>query len=482
VSDLISKTAHSKVLADYHDALDRTNGLIDRSPPPATSPSVVRARAEVRLARLRTLLGVLGDPHLCYPVIHVAGTSGKGSTAVAAASILQAAGFRTGLHTSPYLQVATEKLQIDGALIDATTFHEVVGRVLAAARRTSLHDITYGEAWFALTALALAEARVQVAVIEVGAGGRFDLTNVVCPAVSVITSVGLDHTETLGATIPEIAWHKAGIIKRPAPVVTAVADPQALAVIEQVAADTGSRIISIHEGRTFDSSADGNGRYTWGERDRPMERYPTPMPGRFQATNAATALAAVRALPGIGASITPEAVRNGLGMARIPGRFEVVQGDPTVILDGAHNPEKMTALVGDLRSWRSRHPEARLIAVTGVLESKDHAPMLAEIAGVADEIVTTTPRVLAKPGADAVTLAASAAKPGFAGRITAIDDPHSALDLGLERSGSNDVVVVTGSLYLVGNVRGRWYPDDEIVLQRTSWPETRPIDIERGTG
>jgi dihydrofolate synthase/folylpolyglutamate synthase len=477
VSDLNDKTADRIVLADYQDALDRTNRLIDRSPPPAKTPSDVRARAEVRMARLRSLLRALGDPHLRYPVIHVAGTSGKGSTAVAAASILQAAGFRTGLHTSPYLQVATEKLRIDGALIDATTFLDVVDQVLAAAQNAGLLDLTYGEAWFALTALALAEARVQVAVIEVGAGGRFDLTNVVSPAVSVITSVGLDHMETLGTTIPEIAWHKAGIIKQGAPVVTAVADSQALAVIEQVAAETDTRIISVVEGKTFEATADGNGHYAWWELNRPEVRYPTAMPGRYQATNAATAHAAVRALPGMGASITPEAVRDGLRAARMQGRFEVVQRKPTVTLDGAHNPDKMAALVHDLCSWRSSHPESRLIAVIGMLESKDHQPMLIEIARVADEIVTTSPRVLAKPGADAGILAASAAQLGFAGRITAVDDPHSALDLAMGRSGSNDLVVVTGSLYLVGNVRGRWYPDDEIVLQRTPWPESRPIDI-----
>lgn len=472
VTELISPATDRDLLADYRSALELTNGLIDRSPPPPKSPAEVRARAEVRLGRLRALLGTLGDPHLRYPVIHVAGTSGKGSTAMAAASILRAAGLRPGLHTSPYLQVATEKLQIDGALIDATAFRAVVERVLETAESAGIGGITYGEAWFALTALALAEAEVDVAVIEVGAGGRFDLTNVVSPAVSVITSVGLDHMETLGSTIPEIAWHKAGIIKPGAPVVCAVTDPAALPVIEREAAAAGSRIIPVIAGETFDLAPDEDGRFAWWEHDRPDERYVPAMPGRFQATNAATALAAIRALPGIGGAIEPDAVRAGLAMARLPGRFETVAREPAVILDGAHNAQKMAALVRDLRAVRAGIPKGRLIAVAGMLESKEHRSMLAEIATIADEIVTTTPRVLAKPGADAQALAGEAIAAGFDGPVTAVAEPQAALDLALARVTSADLVVVTGSLYLVGNVRGRWYPDDAIVVQRTPWPRT----------
>lgn len=461
-----------RLLGDYRAALARTNGLIDRSEPVPKSPRAVRARAELRLARLRRLLAALGDPHLSYPVIHVAGTSGKGSTALAAASILTAAGVRAGLHTSPYLQVATEKVQIDGALIDATAFREVVDEALAGAAASGIGQITYGEVWFALTALAFARADVELAVIEVGAGGRFDLTNVVEPVVSVITSVGLDHMETLGETIPAIAWHKAGIIKPGVPVVSAVTDPEAIMVIQREALTTGSEMIRVVPGKTFDVAADEGGRFRWWELSNPSDVYRTAMPGRFQAVNAATALAAIRALPGDVAMVTPDAVRAGLSRARFQGRYEVVQESPLIVLDGAHNPEKVRALARDLGAWRAGHPESRLIAVAGMLEAKDHRPMIAELARVADELVTTTPRVLAKPGADAAALAATARDLGFSGPVAALADPAEALDFAIARAGVRDLVLVTGSLYLVGNVRGRWYPDEEIVLQRTPWPAT----------
>ena len=336
--------------------------------------------------------------------------------------------------------------------------------------KAGIEPVTYGEVWFALVALAFLRAQVDIAVIEVGAGGRFDLTNVVTPAVSVITSIGLDHTETLGSTIPEIAWHKAGIIKPGIPVVSAVTDPDALPVIEREAADQKSHFTRVVRGQTFDLERTGEGRFLWWESSRPDERYGTAMPGRFQAVNAATALAAIRAIPGISERIAPQAIRAGLSAARLPGRFELVQTEPVIILDGAHNPQKMAALASDVATWRGRHPGARVIVLFGVLESKDYGPMLARLAEVADEIVTTSPRVLAKPGAGAAALAAAATDSGFPGTVYPIEDPDAALDHALSAAGSDDLVLVTGSLYLVGNVRKRWYPDEEIVIQRTPWP------------
>ncbi|MCC6792798.1 MAG: bifunctional folylpolyglutamate synthase/dihydrofolate synthase, partial [Thermomicrobiales bacterium] len=433
----------SGLLADYRAALELTNNLIDRTPP-AKSPEIVRERAEVRLARLRRLLTELDDPHRRYPVIHVAGTSGKGSTATAAAAMLTAGGWRVGLHTSPYLQVATEKAQIDGRLIDASTFRFLVDEVLAAARDAGIAPVTYGEVWFALVALGFARAGVDIAVIEVGAGGRFDLTNVVEPAVSVITSVGLDHTETLGATIPEIAWHKAGIIKPGVPAVSAVSDPAAIEVVEREAIRAGSRLVPVRAGESFNSSPGPDGVTSWWLTDQPDEVYLPAMRGRYQAVNAATALLAIRALSEPFAALAPQAVRAGLRSARLPGRYEVMQESPTVVLDGAHNPEKVRAAMRETRSWRAEHHGARIIVVTGMLEAKDHHPMLAEITRVADELIATSPRVLAKPGADAGTLARSARELGFTGPVEAIIEPTDALAAAIARAGRSDLVLVTG--------------------------------------
>lgn len=456
-------------LAAYRRALELTNGLIDPAHQLPRTQAALRARASERLARLRRLLTALGDPHRAYPVIHVAGTSGKGSTAVTTAALLQASGLRTGLHVSPYLQVATEKVQVDGRLASGTAFLRATERVLATADAIGIERITYGEAWVALMALLLAEAAVEVAVIEVGAGGRFDLTNVVQPAVAVITSVGFDHMETLGDTIPEIAWHKAGIIKPGAPVVSAVRDPEAIPVIAMEAKTAGVPLIPIVPGETFALRREASSIYAWWEPERLEAVYRPAMAGRFQAINAATALAAVRAFdPALARD--PNVIGRGLAAARLQGRFETVQEHPRVILDGAHNPEKCAALVRDLRALRQARPEARLILVAGTLESKDHAAMLGTLLSVADEAVLTTPRVLAKPGADVATMMDDARATGFAGALHGIAQPAEAVAFALGQAGTDDLVVVTGSLYLVGNVRGRWFADDAIVVQRTPWP------------
>jgi dihydrofolate synthase/folylpolyglutamate synthase len=222
-------------------------------------------------------------------------------------------------------------------------------------------------------------------------------------------------------------------------------------------------------GVTFGDSPAGDGRYTWWETVRPEERFETATPGRFQVVNAATALTAIRAMSEYSRLVSPDTIRAGLRAARLQGRFELVQTEPTVILDGAHNPQKVAALARELRAWRVRNPESRVVVLFGVLESKDHTPMLAQISTVADEIVTTSPRVLAKVGATAGVIAA-AARRGFSGAVTAVDDPIAALEVALNAARPLDLVVATGSLYLVGNIRGRWYPDDEIVIQRTPWP------------
>ena len=353
------------IFALYREVLARTDARIDPAASHNKDLDEVRARAEFRLARLRSFLAYLGDPHLSYPVVHVGGTSGKGSTSTAIAAMLSAAGYKTGLHTSPYLQVATEKLAIDGQLIAAGKFAELVDDLLNAAARLGNDRLTYGEIWFALLATHFAREQVDVAVIEVGAGGRFDLTNLVQPAVSVITSIGIDHTETLGKTIPEIAWHKAGIIKRGVPVVTAVTDPEALAPIFAEATLTGSAVIRPQATADYDAVTLFNGMP--GIRLASGESYQLGMSGRYQATNAALAIAAVRALGRTGFTVSSEAIARGLATARLPGRFEVVQGQPTVVLDGAHNVQKIGALVCDLPSLINLREGARRIVVLSLI-------------------------------------------------------------------------------------------------------------------
>ncbi len=465
----------------FHAAVAGVDALIERdNTPHDKSPEEIRARATMRLARMRDFLRFLGDPHLRYPVIHVTGTSGKGSTSTAIARILEAAGLRVGLHTSPYLQTPTEKLQLDGHLIDPDAFYSLVDRVLVEHDRW-VHEgnepLTYGEIWVAMVMMAFADAPVDVGVIEVGAGGRFDLTNVVQPTVSVITSVGIDHVVTLGDTIEEIAWHKAGIIKAGAPVVTAVTDPRALDAVFAGAALVDVPVIRVVEGETWERVAtDGSlpatrwRDLTGGGLDTPL---PAP-PGGYQAGNAAVAVAAVRAFAaGAGLTISENAIRAGLSATRIPGRYEVIEraGEPTVILDGAHNPQKVAALMADIGP-SARATGRRLIVLLGALEAKQIDEMAGLIVPWADTIVATSPRVLAKAGAETAALAEAIAKSGFGGSVVPVPVPLDAIGrvIDIAGQGREAVILVTGSLYLIGNIRGRWYPDDEITRSATSWP------------
>ncbi|MDQ3513583.1 MAG: Mur ligase family protein [Chloroflexota bacterium] len=471
------------VLARYQAAVARVDALIERSQTPTGKTTAeIRGRAIERLVRARRFLALLGNPEGRYPIVHVGGTSGKGSTSTAIAAILTAAGYTTGLHTSPYLQAASEKLQIDGKLIAPDRFADLVDHVLAAHDRwlAAGHPaLTYGEIWLALLTTFFAEERVDVAVIEVGAGGRFDLTNVVSPVVSVITSVNLDHTVTLGETIAEIAWHKAGIIKAGVPAVTAVTGATALGIIEAEASSVGTSVTRVIPGETFAPlpSPPGEHRNQWRDLAPPGEgrMYPAP-PGLYQVTNAATAVAAVRALPPAFA-FDDAAISAGLGRAAIPGRYEMMPGAPAVILDGAHNPEKVAALVENLRADALSDLGRHLVVVLGIVEAKQHAAMIGRIVPHASALIVTVPRVLAKPGAEAAALARAAREAGFDGPLRIEPDPRRALDIAIDLAGDLAsgtplaTVLVTGSLYLVGNVRDRWYSTDAIISQRTPWPD-----------
>lgn len=465
----------------FHAAVARVDSLIERdNTPHDKSPEEIRTRAEMRLARMQDFLDFVGNPETRYPVIHVTGTSGKGSTSTAIARILEAAGLRVGLHTSPYLQTPTEKLQLDGRMVSPDAFCMLVERVLTHHDRW-VHEgneqLTYGEIWVAMVTMAFAEAAVDVGVIEVGAGGRFDLTNIVHPAVSVITSVGIDHIVTLGDTIEEIAWHKAGIIKAGAPVVTAVTDPRALDAVYAQASYVNAPVIRVLEGVTWERiTTDAMVTATrW--RDLTPGGFETPLPapaGAYQAGNAAVAVAAVRAFAEeSGRTISEDAIRTGLSATRIPGRYEAIarMGEPTVILDGAHNPQKVAALMDDLGPT-SRSSGTRLIVVLGALEAKQIGEMAELITPWADTIIATSPRVLAKAGAETNALVAAIADAGFGGTVIPITVPQDAIAraISVATEGRDALVLVTGSLYLIGNIRGRWFPDDAITLAGTPWP------------
>ncbi len=457
-------------LSQYQWASRYIGGLIQGppSPKPGSSSEEIRARAIARVDRLRHFLDFIGNPQQAYRSVHVGGTSGKGSTSALIAGILCAAGLHTGLHVSPYLQVETEKLQIDGRLMSGDHFAAHVAALDAEVKRWVAHGgapLTYGEFWVALTFLSFARENLDWAVIEVGAGGRFDLTNVLLPEVAVITSIGLDHVRTLGNTIPEIAWHKAGIIKPGRPAVTSVTKPDALAVIEREAVEMGSPFIHVVEGRDFEVLSTGADGTSVLDQKSGMT-FKTVLPGHFQGFNVGAAAAAVRAVGGsLPSPISDETIARGIAATRFPGRMEIVQREPLVVLDGAHNPEKMQSFVeGALELGTPR----KRIVVLGSLDAHDFLTGARIVTPIADEVIVTAPSATERssaPTTDIADVVRQAGKP-----VEVIADPRDAMRAALSRASSEDHILVTGSLYLVGAVRELWYDSESIVLAQSCWP------------
>jgi dihydrofolate synthase / folylpolyglutamate synthase len=464
----MQKTTSQASASDlYHDAERYIFSLITGSPTPdrETPPEIIRTRAIERLDRMRAFLEFIGTPQKQFRSIHIGGTSGKGSTATLTAAILTEAGYRTGLHVSPYLQVATEKLVIDNRIASAHRYHELVQQLterVDAWVASGQLPISYGEFWVALTFLYFAEEKVDVGVIEVGAGGRFDLTNVIQPEVVAITSIGLDHTVTLGNTLTEIAWHKAGIIKRGTTAITTVQETDPLAVIRSEAESVGATLIEVAPDRSYRLET------TSGTGTRFLDitsgaSFTVPLAGQFQAANAATAVAIVRAFSAD--QINNETIRAGLENARFPGRMEIVQQSPLVLLDGAHNPQKIAGLAADIDQITGGR---RIIAVLGVLDSKNYTEMIAALAPHVQAVVATSPQVYAKPAIPADEIAKNAQ--AYVNEVHVSPRPLDAIELALKIASSDDAIVVTGSLYLIGNIRERWYPTEEILSQGTMWP------------
>src|SRR6202790_4920183 len=342
-----------------------------------------------RLDRMEAFLEALGNPHLRYPTIHVAGTSGKGSTSTMIATVLQAAGKRTGLHTKPHLGSVTERARVDGVSIPEEAFAQLIGEMqTAVGGMADEHGRpTYYETLLALAFLWFARSRVDVAVIEAGIGGTLDGTNVLTPRVSIITNVALDPTEILGETVEEIAPKKAGIAKPGVPLVSATRDAQARRVIEHACADVGAPFISVADTvriETGEKSPSGQSFTVV----TPLDRYDLSIPilGDFQQENAATA---IRALEQLDATLQPsrEAIEAGFARLQIPGRMEFFPSHPSVVFDIAHNPDKAQHVAGALAR---AFPDHRFAFVMAIGESQDAVEVIRPFAALPGSLFTFT--------------------------------------------------------------------------------------------
>ncbi len=423
--------------------------------------------AEQRLGMMRRLMDALGNPEGRCPVVHVTGTSGKGSTATMIAEILRQAGLRVGLYSKPHVQLPLERVMIDSRPVHPATFVDLVEQYQAGARRLAeRHDYTptYTQAMVALALLAFARADVDVAVVEVGVGGRLDDTNVVHPLAAVITSVGYDHMNFLGPTLEDIAREKAGIIKEGAPAVSGVTEPGPAAVIEEAAQAAGSSLALL--GRDFRFTPLGidlaGGRLRYEDTAGALPPLQVGLLGAHQLTNAAVALAAVRAAGRrLERPIPLEACERGLRQAWLPGRLEIVQREPLTLLDAAHNAQKAQALRASLDALVPGRP--RVLAL-GILADKASEEMIDVLAPGARAVVVTRPPVIGSKHPETLERLAELAGQ-FTGRVLAEPDPRRAVELALAETPAAGVLCVTGSLYLIGAVRGRWFPEEMLLAQ-----------------
>ncbi|MGP8125449.1 MAG: bifunctional folylpolyglutamate synthase/dihydrofolate synthase [Nitrososphaerales archaeon] len=425
--------------------------------------------------RWKLILNRFGNPQERFRPVHVAGTSGKGSVALMTGEILRASGLRVGVHVKPYVQTATENIIIDGRYVSCGDYARLIERVkpvlagMTSEEYLRFGPVTWSEVTKLLPLLSFAEERVDCGVVEAGVGGREDLTNVLKPEVSVITSVGMDHAELLGGTIDVIAHQKAGIIKQGVPSVTAVKQKDALEIISAEAEQRGSKLFIL--GRDFrvrvrKVGLDGT-EFDYRSEGRRLEKVSVRMVGRHQAVNAAVAITAVDGMRKNGRKVDERAIRAGLAGARLPGRFELVQEKPPVVLDVAHNSQKVGVLMNVLDDVFG---DRRVTFVVGFLEGKDARRMVGLLARKARHLVFTNPTVRGKKPIDPRLLKKLAGKLTM---TTALVDaePLSAMDKALGLAGDKGVVCVTGSLYLVGKIRGRWFDEREVAEGRSSYPD-----------
>jgi dihydrofolate synthase/folylpolyglutamate synthase len=422
-----------------------------------------------KMERMEELLRRVGSPHRGMRAVHVAGTKGKGSTATMIATVLTDAGYRTGLFTSPHFERIEERFVVDGVPCSANELVNLVEMVKPAVeamdREASLqvdpveHRPTYFEVVTAVAFLHFARSAVDLAVLEVGLGGRLDSTNVCEPLVSVITSISLDHMAQLGTTVEEIAAEKAGIIKPNTPVVSGVFEPGPRDVIREAARDLGCRLTEA--GTDFTTVETGLGGddasaiFDFRQADGgELCGLRVVLPGEHQRANAALALAVISELRRVGYNLPDAAIRSGLARASCPARVEILPRSPTIVLDVAHNGASMEALV---KTLQERFRDRRRWVIFAAGKDKDLGGMLEVLLPAFDQVVFT--RYLENPRAVSPEELAEMAR-GLTGQTYAkFSTPAESWSWAIDRAAPDDLICVTGSFFIVAEIR-RLLPRD----------------------
>lgn len=410
-------------------------------------PGISYAQPGYSLRHVEELLDRMGNPQFAARTVHVAGTKGKGSVAAMTARVLTASGHRTGLYTSPHFHSLRERISVDGSLISeaefAATMAEIRPFIESVRQDAAFRQLTYFEV---LTALAFAyfrKAQVDFQVLEVGLGGRLDATNVAKPAVCIITSISLDHTQILGNSLGQIAREKAGIVKPGCWVVISPQPEEAASAIKEICREKEAKVVHVGEdikwhkigGDMFHQSLVIEGR-------KNNYHVRIPLLGDFQLENAAAAVAALEIVGSAGFAISAADIAQGLAGVEWPGRFQIVQQHPTVLIDGAHNVASMKRLMSNIKEYFS---DRRILLVFGTSSDKD-------IPGIVSELVSLSPQVIVVQArhSRAASLAVLAAE--FSQRGIEVESGESvsqALARALSRADRTDLVCVTGSLFVV---------------------------------
>jgi dihydrofolate synthase/folylpolyglutamate synthase len=430
----------------YNKALDYLYGFVDYS----LKHTSELVKAEFNLDRMFALMKLLGNPERSYPILHVAGTKGKGSTSAFMASALKQAGYTTGLYTSPHLQDFCERIQVDGEPISHSELADLVELIKPEVAKIPF--ITTFELTTALAFWHFTRKRVNAAVIEVGLGGRLDATNIVQPMVSIITSLSMDHTAVLGNTLALIAGEKAGIIKDGIPVVSSPQKEEALQVLEKVSQQHSSDLTLVGRDWLFVGGSitlNGQDLEIWQKGGEHVSLH-IGMLGAHQVQNAATAYAGLQIAKLAGLKIKNTDIQKGFSKTFWPGRFEIVRQEPPVIMDSAHNQDSAVKLHDTLDQY---FPGRKVILIFGASEDKDVAGMFMEWKPCLSRIITTHaehPRAL-DPG----QLADLARDMGIPVEVTS--SVESALERSLSISAeTGEIVLSAGSMFVTAEVRTAW--------------------------
>lgn len=397
------------------------------------------------LDTMRSLLQAIGHPERQLRFVHIGGTNGKGSTAAMAAAVLQASGRRVGLYTSPHLVDFRERIRVNGVMIAEDHLADLTASMCKAMPPNA--SPTFFEMTTAIALRYFADSGVDMVVLEVGMGGRFDATNVVEPSACAITTIALDHQEYLGRTEAAIAFEKAGIIKPAVPVVIGRVGPEAEAVIRRVAAERSAPLWSLES--QFSTEGKSPEWFSYRGPQWRIDGLCCPLVGRHQLDNAATAIALLEAAGSLGVSVDEAAVRKGIGSVVWEGRLEIIEEDPGVLLDGAHNPAGALVLARYLEEFLASHRDSRIILVWGMMQDKDHRAFIAPLLPFVSEIVLTQAGLARSAGVQELRSAlAGWRKPVFDEPL-----PAEALQRARMRAAPRDLICVAGSLMLLGDIK-----------------------------